>query len=141
MLGAIATAWRLPATKQIGSDQLSALVRAAPAGLVSSLLNAAIVTISFWPGVSHAGLLAWLIPTLIVTGAISLRPPKGPIRETATLSRRAMRKALLGAFLSALPWGVLPIVYLSALQHSAELVLITVCAGMAAGGSVLLAPV
>lgn len=141
MLGALAAAWRLPATKQIGSDQLCALVRAAPAGLVCGVLNSAIVAASFWSAVSRTALFAWLIPTLIVTAAINLRRPAGPAREKATLSRRAVRKASLAAFLSALPWGVLPAIYLGQLPHSAELVLITVCAGMAAGGSVLLAPV
>ena len=41
--GAVASAWRLPATRQIGADQLLAVIGAMPAALVCGLLNAAIV--------------------------------------------------------------------------------------------------
>lgn len=141
VFGSVMAAWRLPATKQIGSDQLSALVRATPAAFISSLFNATVIAFSFWPAVSHTALLAWLALTLAVSGVINLQRGKGPARAATTLSRRAMRKATLAAFLSALPWGVLSAIYLGHLPHNAELVLITVCAGMSAGGSVLMAPV
>lgn len=141
MRAAVATAWQLPASEQIGADQLSAVVRATPAALVCGLANASIVGISFWPVVERATLLVWLILVVSTTGGIYLRRRRHRPRETATLSRRAMRRASLAAVVLALPWAALSVIYLGRLPHNAELVLITVCAGMAAGGSVLLAPV
>jgi len=141
MRAAVATAWQLPASTQIGSDQLSALIRASPAALACGLLNATIVTVSFWSAVPHAALLSWLGLTVLTTVGICFRRGQRRPRETGTLSRRAMRRATLAAAASALPWAILSAIYLGRLPHAAELVLITVCAGMAAGGSVLLAPV
>ena len=135
------TAWRLPAVGQIGSDQLSALLRATPAALACGLVNAAILSASLWHAASHAALFTWLTFLLLVTGGMYFRQREGRAREVAALSRRALRRTVLGAIVSALPWAMLPILYLGHLPHNAELVLITVCAGMAAGGSVVLAPV
>jgi diguanylate cyclase (GGDEF)-like protein len=140
MRAAVATAWQLPATDQIGADQLSAVVRATPAALICGLANAAIVTVSFWAVVPRAPLLAWLLLVVSTTAGIYLRR-RGRLRETPSLSPRARRRAVLAAVLLALPWAALSIGYLGRVPHDAELVLITVCAGMSAGGSVLLAPV
>lgn len=141
MRAAVATAWQLPASTKIGSDQLSALIRASPAALACGLLNASIVTVSFWSAVPHAVLIAWLGLTILTIVGVWFRRGQSRPRETPTLSQRAMRRATLAAVASALPWAILSAIYLGRLPHAAELVLITVCAGMSAGGSVLLAPV
>jgi len=141
MLATVASAWRLPATRQIGADQLSSVIRAMPAALVCGLVNAAIVAVGLWNDVSREALLAWLLLTLAITVGIYLRPRKRLLPEATALSPRALRRATLFAVIAALPWSILPIVYLGHVPHTDELVVITVCAGMSAGGSILLAPV
>ena len=139
MRATFASAWQLPATEKIGADQLSAVMRAAPAAAGCGLVNSAIVALSFWSAVPPAILLAWLALSISMTVGIYLRP-RQERPGVVTISRRALRRATLIAALSASPWAVLPALYLGTLPHTSELVLITVTAGMAAGGSVLLAP-
>jgi diguanylate cyclase (GGDEF)-like protein len=138
----MAAAWRLPGAEQIGGDQLAALVRARPAARACGLVNAAIVTIGLWSTAAQTSVLYWLAGTLLITSGIMLHGrswrPRGDSRP---LSRRTINRATFAAALSALPWAWLPWLYLGDVPHTAELVIITVCAGMAAGGSVLLAPV
>src|SRR5262249_20330380 len=90
---------------------------------------------------SQNALLAWLLLTVIVTVGIYLRPRKRLQPEAKALSPRALRRATLFAVIAALPWAILPIVYLGHVPHADDLVIITVCAGMSAGGGILLAPV
>ena len=127
--------------EQIGHDQLSAVVRAMPAALLCGLANAAIVIASLWTVVPPAPLLAWSAYTVGISLWFCLRRRQHRTREVASLSRRALRKSVLAATLLALPWAMLSTLYLGTLPHTNELMLVTVCAGMAAGGSVLLAPV
>jgi diguanylate cyclase (GGDEF)-like protein len=139
MRATVASHWQLPATEQIGADQLSAVIRAGPAAAGCGFLNAGIVAASLWSAVPLTVLLAWLALTAFVTLSIYFRRGK-PRPGVTTLSRRALRRATLLAVVAASPWAVLPALYLGALPHTAELVVITVTAGMAAGGGVLLAP-
>jgi diguanylate cyclase (GGDEF)-like protein len=140
MRATVASSWQLPATEQIGADQLSAVIRAGPAAAGCGFVNAGIVALSLWSAVPPAVLLGWFALTVLVTVGIYFRRGKQRPGVT-TLSRRALRRATVLAVVSALPWAVLPALYLGSLPHTAELVVITVTAGMAAGGSVLLAPV
>ena len=137
----IATAWRLPDRAQVGSDQLSAVVRATPAALLCGVFNAAIITVSCWPSVSRMPLVIWFLATSAITLFFYRRSHAGPAREAASLSPRAMRRAVIAALIMALPWAVVSPMYLGRLPHVSELLLITVLAGMSSGGSVLLAPV
>jgi hypothetical protein len=68
MLATVASAWRLPATRQIGADQLSSVIRAMPAALVCGLVNAAIVAVGLWNDVSreapaNPGNYGWHLPS------------------------------------------------------------------------------
>ena len=138
----MAAAWRLPGAEKIGGDQLAAVMRASPVAHACGLINAAIVTIGLWPTTSQTSVLWWLAATVIITSGILFRSRSGrPRGDAQPLARRTMHRAVLAAVLSALPWAALPWMYLGAVPHTAEHVIITVGAGMAAGGSVLLAPV
>ena len=134
MRATVAAAWQLPATEQIGADQLSAVIRATPAAVGCGLVNAGIVGLSLWSAIAPAVLVAWLGLTVCVTVGIYLRPSQARTGATS-LSRRALRRATLWAAVAASPWAILPALYLAALPHTSELVLITVTAGMAAGAA------
>jgi diguanylate cyclase (GGDEF)-like protein/PAS domain S-box-containing protein len=136
----IGKVWRLPAVEQIGADQLSAILHAMPASLLGGLVNSVIVTAALWDAISAPLLLAWLGASVCL--ALILFPrSRSPVADRLTISRRALRKAVCGAFLSALPWTLIVSLCLGRVPHSVELILIAICAGMAASGSVFLAPV
>ncbi len=141
MPGAMAAAWRLPGAAKIGGDQLAALVRATPAARACGLTNAAIVTIGLWHTGWRASVLFWLAGTILINSGMLFHSRSGGPRSTGALSHGTIRRTVIAAATSALPWASLSWLYLGDVPHSAELVIITVCAGMAAGGSVLLAPV
>jgi len=126
---------------RIGSDQLAAVVRAGTAVQLCTAINIAVVTASFWPSVSHPVLMSWLGCTLLISTCFALSECGLNRPNRSTLSHNALRRSVVAAFLLALPWAALPTLYLGSLPPSSELVLVTVVAGMASGGSVLLAPV
>ena len=141
MMQRLAAAWKLPGTRQIGADQLSAVLTATPAALLCGLVNTGIVVLDLWSVAPRIELLAWLLCSLVVTGGLYTRRGQARAPETTLLSPRAMRRAVLMAVVSALPWALLGTFYLGSLPHTNELILIAICAGMSASGSILLAPV
>jgi diguanylate cyclase (GGDEF)-like protein len=138
---AILSPWRLPPVSQIGADQLLAIVRATPAAVLGSLVNATIVAAALWGSVPSTPLLLWYFCCVALMTRAGLRWIKNRERRPRSLSRRVLVRAVVFAALFALPWAVLVTSYLGAVPHIEELVVIAVCAGMAASGSVALAPV
>jgi hypothetical protein len=98
-------AWRLPRPGQIGSDQLAAVVRATSAAMLCGFANTAIVGVSLWSVVPHGALSAWLLFSLLMTGGLFLRRGTRSIRETPSLSRRALRRSVVGAGPAPTPGG------------------------------------
>ena len=140
--GTLTIAWRLPRAEEIGVDQVSAISRATPAALLGVAMNATIVALSFWGSVPTLELLSWYLLTCIIGAYVGWRRwRRSRSREHKRVSPRLLKRATLLAILLALPWSVLVAFYLGALPHSNELILIALCAGMAASGSVYLAPV
>lgn len=141
MMQQLPAVWKLPGTRQIGTDQLSAVLTATPAALLCGLVNTGIVVLDLWSVAPRIELLAWLLCSLVVTGGLYSRRGQARTREATSLSPRALRRAVLMAIVSALPWTLLGTLYLGSLPHTNELILIAICAGMSASGSILLAPV
>ena len=139
--GTLTMAWRLPRAEEISVDQVSAISRATPAALLGVAINATIVALSFWGSVPTLELLSWYFVTCIIGAYAGCRWRRNRSRELKRVSPRLLERATLLAILLALPWSVLVAFYLGALPHSNELILIALCAGMAASGSVYLAPV
>ena len=141
MLERIKAASRLPGGGQIGTDQLAAVLSATPAALLCGLVNTGIVALDLWRVAPRIEIVAWLFCSLAITGCLSVRRAEPRTREAAPLSQRAIRRTVLAAALSGCPWALLGVLYLGAVPHSNELILIAICAGMSASGSILLAPV
>src|SRR5687768_3377077 len=116
----ITTAWRLPGREQIGADQLSAVVRATPAAMLSVLVNAVILAVSLSSAVPYYEILAWLLLVALIVGSY-LRPARKRTSTAISISRRAMRKSVIAASLAALPWALLSVRYLGTLPHTSEL--------------------
>jgi diguanylate cyclase (GGDEF)-like protein len=138
---ALLASLRLPRVQEIGVEQVSAINRAAPAALFCGTVNAGLVLVSFWSSVPAAQLLSWFVVTCLLCACVANRWRKSRTRELRRVSSRLMRRLVLTAAVLALPWGLLVVLYLGALSHSSELLLIALCAGMTASGSVYLAPV
>jgi hypothetical protein len=142
LAAAILSTWRLPSIDRIGRDQFAAIVRATPVAVLGSLANATIVFAALWRSVPIPQLLVWYLGCVGLMTYAGLRWIKNRgRRHPRSLSRRALVKAILYASFSALPWTVLVTLYLGSLPHIDELILIAICAGMAASGSIGLAPV
>jgi diguanylate cyclase (GGDEF)-like protein len=141
LAAAIFSPWRLPNAKQITADQLLAIFRTTPASVLGSLANATIVTVALWGSVPSRQLLIWYVCCVVVTSHVGLRWIRNRGRPPRSPSRRVLVRAVLFAALLALPWAVLVMSYLGAVPHIEELTLIAVSAGMAASGSIALAPV
>ena len=137
----LGTAWRLPSAEEIGVDQVSAINRATPVALLGAVINSIIFALSLWGSVPTHELLSWFFASCLVAAYVGYRCQKKRARERTRVSQRFLKRATLAAIMLALPWALAVVLYLGALPHSSELVLIALCAGMAASGSVYLAPV
>ena len=137
----LTAAWQLPRAEMVGLDQVSAINRTTPAALLGALLNATIVVFSFWGSVPAHTLLAWYGVSCLIGAHVGYRWSQSRARKLNVPSRRALQRATLGAMLLALPWALLTVFCLGDLPHNNEVILVAVCYGMAASGSVYLAPV
>jgi diguanylate cyclase (GGDEF)-like protein len=131
--------WQMPDLQRLGADQLRTVLQAAPAAIVCSTINAGIIAATLWHVVPAIG--AWLLVFFLMAAWLYGRGSQNRKSDAAFLSSRAIRRAIVFAVITALPWATLPIAFLGVVPHQDELVLITVLAGMSGGGSVLLAPV
>ena len=125
-------------------DQLASLARATPAAMVGYAVNTAIAIFEFHGVIPDAQLFAWAACSFGLSAYVGVRAAR--IRPTAFDAAkgspvRSARKALLFGVLLALPWTVLATEWVGSVESSSEVVLIALCVGMAASGSVLLAPV
>ena len=137
----IPTTWRLPRAAEIGVDQVSAINRATPAALLAAAINATIAALTLLGSVPLHELLSWFAATCLIGAYVGCRWLRGRSRSLKRVSRRLLKRATLAAITLALPWALVVTLYLGAVPHSAELILIALCAGMAASGSIYLAPV
>lgn len=141
MIAAHPSPWRLPGLDKIGSDQLNAVLRATTASILCALANAVLIIGGLWGAAPRGVLLPWLAYALAVTAAVSLRRGRSSKDDRETVSPHTVRRVVIATTLLASPWAVLSVVFLGNLPPGAETMLITACAGMAAGGGILLAQV
>jgi diguanylate cyclase (GGDEF)-like protein len=130
----------------VHQDQLASIARATPAAMLGYAINVALATIAFFDLVPTADLVLWTAGSLAICIYVGVRSLRRRRRAsvTATASRksplRPAHNVLLFSVLLALPWAFLGTVWAGQVGDS-EVVLIALMIGMAASGSVLLAPV
>jgi diguanylate cyclase (GGDEF)-like protein len=107
-------------------------------------INVALATIAFRSLIPLRGLVIWTLCAFAICGFVgirSLRRRKTPAGTNGAKGlQRPARDALIFSLLLALPWSVLGTLWSGSLGDS-EVILIALVVGMAASGSVLLAPV
>jgi diguanylate cyclase (GGDEF)-like protein len=126
-------------------EQLASIARATPPAMIGYAVNVALAAIAFHDSIPPGSLALWTTGALAICGFVGIRSIRSGSRARAVsalsrTTRRPVRNALLFSVLLALPWTVLGICWSGALGDN-EVILIALVVGMAASGSVLLAPV
>jgi diguanylate cyclase (GGDEF)-like protein len=119
--------------------KLRALARSTPLSMLGHIVNVTIAIIAFHESIPAYSLLAWGVSAYSVAAYVLFRwirrTPKPP-----SIQRSLKISIIYGALLAA-PWGVLGAWLLGQLPQQQELILIALCVGMSASGSVLLSTI
>jgi diguanylate cyclase (GGDEF)-like protein len=125
-------------------DQLASLARTTPAAMIGYGVNILVVMAAFRGVVPDAALLTWGISALALCAWVGFRSlRRRPVKaiSQAQSPMRSARSAWVLGLLLGLPWSVLAVGGLGAVTTDLEGILLALIVGMAASGSVLLAPV
>lgn len=106
-------------------------------------VNVALATAAFWNTIPVQSLLLWTVLSLTACGIVGLRSlhRAPPARDQNPAELRSSRNALIFAVLLALPWSSLAIIWAGTVSGTSEAILTAFVVGMAASGSILLAPI
>lgn len=124
-------------------DQLSAVARVTPYAMAGYGVNVALAAVAFWNAFPDQHLFPWAFFSLTICGIVALRSlRRAPSnRRHHSDETRSARNALLFAILLALPWSFLATAWAGAVSGTSEAILMAFVIGMAASGSILLAPI
>ena len=125
---------------QVQSQQLEVIARVTPHAMVGHILNTTVLAITVAGSVPKAQLIGWCISSYAVAVVVLYRHVRGRGRVPRSFSR-AVRRATVYAFLLALPWTAIGILYLGTLPPDEELILVALVVGMTASGTILLSAV
>jgi len=120
--------------------QILLIVRVTPYAMVGHLANTAVIAVALAGSVQPVPLIVWCAYSC--SGALLLL-----LRHVLNRGRlprnfqRAAKKVTIYAFLMALPWSTLGILYLGSLPQGKELILVALGIGMAACATVLLSAI
>jgi diguanylate cyclase (GGDEF)-like protein len=128
------------------SFQFAAIDRATPLSMLGHVINVTISLIAFHVSVPFAPLAIWAAASYAVAAWVlfrAIRRARRKARADASQPARtpSARKAVIFGALLAAPWGLLGLWLLGQLPQQQELILIALCVGMSASGSVLLSAV
>ncbi len=132
---------------RVHRDQLASLARATPTAMAGYAINVVIAVVAFRRLIPGVELAAWAVASLAICSFIGLRSVTRSLRTRQSESSkqgsplRDGRWALLIALASALPWAILATRWVGVVHGDSELILMALTVGMAASGSVLLAPI
>ena len=124
-------------------DQLAAVARVTPYAMAGYGVNVALAAAAFWNTFPAHHLFLWLLFSFSVCGFVGLRSlPRAPSKRRQNVdTTRSARNALVFAILLALPWSFLAAAWAGAVSGTSEAILTAFVVGMAASGSILLAPI
>jgi diguanylate cyclase (GGDEF)-like protein len=132
---------------RVHRDQLASLARATPTAMAGYAINVVIAIVAFRGLIPGVELAAWAVASLAICSFIGLRSVTRSLRTRQSEASkpgsplRDGRWALLIALVSALPWAILATRWVGVVHGDSELILMALTVGMAASGSVLLAPI
>lgn len=124
-----------------GDARLAAIARATPVSILGHAINVTLAVIAFCRYVDWTLLLLWAAGAYVVGIWVLLRwatRRRRPLRPDSPPRLRGTRRATIFGIVLAAPWGILGFWLLGELPQQPELILIALCVGMSASGSVLL---
>ena len=123
--------------------QFAMAARSTPASMAGHIINVTIAVVAFQPSVSGGPLAAWAAASYLVAAYVLYRWTMRSRQHSGarTGSSRSLRRAMLYAAMLGAPWGVLGIWLLGQVSPQQELILVALCLGMSASGSVLLSAI
>ena len=122
---------------QFQSHQLEVIARVTPHSMAGHILNTTVLAIAVAGSVPKAQLIGWCVYSYAIALVVLYRHVRSRGRVPRSFPRAA-RRATVYAFFLALPWTAMAVLYLGALPHDEELILVALVVGMAASGTILL---
>jgi len=120
--------------------QILLIVRVTPYAMVGHLANTAVIAVALAGSVQPVPLIVWCAYSCSGALLLLLRHVLNRGRLPRSF-QRAAKKVTIYAFLMALPWSSLGILYLGSLPQGKELILVALGIGMAACATVLLSAI
>jgi PAS domain S-box-containing protein len=125
---------------QFQKRQIALIARVTPYAMAGHLANTTVVAIVLAGSVRPTPLIIWCVYSYATALFLVYRHVRNR-RHWPHSFHRAAKKATIYAFLLALPWSSLAVLYLGSLPHGEELILVALGIGMAACGTVLLSAI
>ncbi len=134
------SAFMQPQLSRFQRRQLEVIARVTPHAMAGHILNTTIMAIAVVGSIPTMQLIIWCSYSYAVALVVLYRHVRNRARVPKRFGRAARRATVYGLFL-ALPWASMAVLYLGALAHDEELILIALGVGMAASGTILLSAV
>jgi PAS domain S-box-containing protein len=125
---------------QFQKRQIVLMARVTPYAMAGHIANTTVIAIALAGSVRPAPLIIWCAYSYATALFLLYRHVRNRRRWPLSF-QRAAKKATIYAFLLALPWSSLALLYLGSVSHGEELLLVALGAGMAACGTVLLSAI
>src|SRR6476660_8345463 len=125
---------------QFQSRQIALIARVTPYAMAGHIANTTVIAIALAGSVRPAPLIIWCAYSYVTALFLLYRTVRNRRRWPRSF-QRAAKKATIYAFLLALPWSSLGVLYLGSLSHPQELLLASLGIGMAACGTILLSAI
>ena len=125
---------------QFQRRQLEMIARVTPYSMAGHLLNATVLAVAVARSIPTAQLVMWCVYSYAIALVVLYRHMRNRGRVPRNFSRAARRATVYAVFL-ALPWSVMVVLYLGALERDQEMILVALGVGMAASGTILLSAV
>ena len=125
---------------QFQRRQLEIIARVTPYSMAGHLLNATVLAVAVAGSIPTAQLVMWCVYSYASALVVLYRHMRNRGRVPRNFSRAARRATVYAVFL-ALPWSVMVVLYLGALERDQEMILVALGVGMAASGTIFLSAV
>ena len=125
---------------QFQGRQIALMARVTPYAMAGHMANTTVIAIALAGSVRPAPLVMWCAYSYATALFLLYRNVRNRGRWPRSFHRVA-RKATVYAFVLALPWSSLGVLYLGSLSHPQELLLASLGIGMAACGTILLSAI
>src|SRR5262245_58257776 len=125
---------------QFQKRQIALVARVTPYAMAGHIANTTVIPIALADSVRPTTLIIWCAYSYATALFLLYRHIKNRGRWPRSF-QRAARRATIYAFLLALPWSSLAVLYLGSLSHAEEIILVALGIGMAACGTVLLSAI